>query len=290
MNHHPTGLHAADWLVVYGIEQCQNALRLHWPTADAAASAPAGFLLIAPWAGAPNLTVEHPTNRVLAALAPVDRQHWRPHLERVELLAGHTLLAPHTPVEFMVFPEGALVGLMRAGGPGGTEAPVALVGHDGVVGVAPLLGAADQRIRAEVLHPGGAWRLPVSVLNTDPSPGKGLLWVVLRYLQVLNAQMSQAALCQLQHTPHQRMGRWLQDAFERVPDVTLQIEPAALSAWLGASPKAVDQATAQWVTEGAISWGERGITLQDREQLARHSCGCHQQAQPHSTAPAPPGS
>ena len=234
------------------------------------------------------MTVEHPTNRVLAALAPVDRLHWRSHLERVELLAGHTLLAPHTPVEFMVFPEGALVGLMHAGGPGGTEAPVALVGHDGVVGVAPLLGAADQRIRAEVLHPGRAWRLPVAVLNTDPSPGKGLLRVVLHYLQALNAQMSQAALCQLRHTPHQRMGRWLQDAFERVPDATLQIEPAALSAWLGASPKAVTQATAQWVTEGVISWGERGITLRDREQLARRACGCHQQAQQHSTPLAPP--
>lgn len=226
------------------------------------------------------MTVEHPTNRVLAALAPLDRQHWWSHLERVELRAGHTLLAPRTPIEFMYFPEGALVGLMHAGGPEGTEAPVALVGHDGVVGVAPLLGAADQRIRAEVLHPGHAWRLPVAVLNTDPSPGKGLLWVVLLYLQALNAQMSQSALCQLQHTPHQRMGRWLQDAFERVPETTLQIELTALSAWLGASPKAVAQATDQWVTDGAISCGGRGITLQDREQLARRSCGCHQPLRP----------
>lgn len=172
------------------------------------------------------MTVERPTNRVLAALAPVDRQHWWSHLERVELLSGHTLLAPSTPIEFMYFPEGALVGLMHTGGSDGMEAPVALVGHDGVVGMAPLLGAADQRIRAEVLHPGHAWRLPVAVLNTDPSPGKGLLWVVLRYLQALNAQMSQAAFCQLQHTPYQRMGRWLQDAFDRVPDTNLQIEPA----------------------------------------------------------------
>lgn len=234
------------------------------------------------------MTVEHPTNRVLAALAPVDRQHWWSHLERVVLRSGHTLLAPRTPIEFMYFPEGALVGLMHTGRSDGMETPVALVGHDGVVGGAPLLGTVDQRIRAEVLHPGRAWRLPVAALNTDPSPGKGLLWVVLLYLQALNAQMSQTALCQLQHTPHQRMGRWLQDAFERVPDTSLQIEPAALSAWLGASPKAVAQATDQWVTDGAISCGERGITLLDREQLDRRSCGCHRQVQQCSPSLVPP--
>jgi hypothetical protein len=234
------------------------------------------------------LTVEHPTNRVLAALAPGDHQHWRPHLERVELLPGHTLLAPRTPIEFMYFPEGALVSLMHAGGRDAMEAPVALVGHDGVVGVAPLLGAADQRMRAEVLHPGRAWRLPVAVLSTDPSPGKGLLRVVLRYLQALNAQMSQAAFCQLQHTPHQRMGRWLQDAFDRVPDTTLHIDPAALSACLGVPPKAAALATDQWVNEGVIACGERCITLRDREQLARRSCGCHQQAKQHHAWPAPP--
>ena len=78
-------------------------------------------------------------------------------------------------------------------------------------------------------------------------------------------------------TPYQRMGRWLQDAFERVPDTTLHIEPDVLSVWLGAEPSAVAQATDPWVAEGAISRGERGITLRDREQLARCSCGCHEQ-------------
>ena len=77
--------------------------------------------------------------------------------------------------------------------------------------------------------------------------------------------------------PYQRMGRWLQDAFERVPDTTLHIEPDVLSVWLGAEPSAVAQATDPWVAEGAISRGERGITLRDREQLARCSCGCHEQ-------------
>ena len=116
------------------------------------------------------MPVEQPTNRVLAALAHVDRRHWPSSLERVELRQGHTLLAANAPIEFMYFPEDALVGLLHAGGPDGLEAPLALVGNDGLVGVAPFLGVPAERLRAEVLHPGCAWRLPAAALNSGPQP------------------------------------------------------------------------------------------------------------------------
>lgn len=270
------GLFVAAWLGMYGIEQCPGALRLHWTTADAAASAPQ-IPFDRPRAGAPNLSVEQPTNRVLAALAQVDRRHWLSSLERVELRQGYTLLTPDAPIEFMYFPEGALVGLLHAVGPDGLEAPLALVGSDGLVGVAPFLGVSTERLRAEVLHPGSAWRLPAAALNKGPQPDESELRVVLRYLQDLNAQMSQAALCRLQHTLYQRLSRWLQDAFDRVPGSVLHIEPATLGTWLGTEPGALALATSQLVAEGVVEQQSGRITLLDRAQLAQRSCGCLQQ-------------
>ena len=223
------------------------------------------------------MPVEQPTNRVLAALAHVDRRHWPSSLERVELRQGHTLLAANAPIEFMYFPEDALVGLLHAGGPDGLEAPLALVGNDGLVGVAPFLGVPAERLHAEVLHPGSAWRLPTAALNKGPQPDESQLRVVLRYLQALNAQMSQAALCRLQHTLYQRLSRWLQDAFDRVPGSVLHIEPATLGAWLGAEPGALARATSQLAAEGVVTQRNGHITLLDRAQLAQRSCGCLQQ-------------
>lgn len=264
----------ADGLRVYGIEQCLGALRLHWPAADAAASAsPNPF--DRPRAGATNVPVEHPTNRVLAALAHMDQRGWASRLERVALRPGHTLLAPNTPIEFVYFPEDALVGLMHANGLG-APVPSALVGHDGVVGVSMLLGAPAEHLCAEVLHPGNAWRVATEALNPGHALDAGQLRVVLRYLQALNAQIAQTALCQLQHPLHQRLGRWLQDAFDRVPGGELRMEPARLATWLGAEPEAVTRATAQWVAEGALAQHGGGITLLDRRLLDRRSCGCHQ--------------
>lgn len=220
------------------------------------------------------MPVEHPTNRVLAALAHVDQRGWSPHLERVALRPGHLLLAPNTPIKFVYFPEDALVGLMHASG-SGAAVPLALVGHDGVVGVAPLLGAPAEHLRAEVLHPGNAWRVATEALNPGHALDAAQLRVLLRYLQALNAQIAQTALCQLQHPLHQRLGRWLQDAFDRVPGCELRMEPARLATWLGAEPEAVARATAQWVAEGALAHHGGGITLLDRRLLDRRSCGCH---------------
>lgn len=259
--------------LVYGIEPCLDALRLHWPAADAAASAsPIPF--DRPRAGATNLPVEHPTNRVLAALAHLDQWGWSPQLERVALRPGHLLLAPNTPIEFVYFPEDALVGLMHLSG-SGAAVPLALVGHDGVVGVAPLLGAPSEHLRAEVLHPGNAWRLATEALNPGHALDAAQLRVLLRYLQALDAQISQNALCQLKHPLYQRLGRWLQDAFDRVPGAELRMEPARLASWLGAEPEAVALATAQWVSEGALAQCGGRITLLDRQLLAQRSCGCH---------------
>lgn len=223
------------------------------------------------------MTVEHLTNRVLATLAHAGGLPWRESLERVDLPPGEVLLEPKAPIEFVYFPAGALVSLVHTQASNGRAVPMALVGHDGVVGVAPFVGAAQERMRAEVLHPGNAWRLPAAVLHRLPLPGEHVLKVVLLYLQTLNAQMSQAALCQLQHTLYQRLCRWLQDAFDRVPDTELRIEHAALSAWLDAEPQAMARAVAQLVAEGAIEQQPGRIRLLDREQLGWRSCDCHLQ-------------
>lgn len=235
------------------------------------------------------MPAEHPTNRVLAALSRADLLHWQSHLERVELGAQHTLQTPGAPIEFVHFPSGALVGLLHVGEGEEVEAPVALVGNDGVVGVAPFLGAGVERMRAVVLHPGGAWRLPAAALQTHPAEGSAALHVVLRYLQTLNVQMAQTALCRLHHTVPQRLCRWLQDAFDRVPGEALDIDVAALGAWLDADAGAVRQAAIQLAADGVIECQPGRTVLLDRAALAQRACSCHAVVKRQAEQLFPPG-
>lgn len=221
------------------------------------------------------MPAEHPANRVLASLSRADLQQWQPHLERVELPADRTLQTPGAPVDFVHFPMGALVGLMRVDDRGAWEAPVALVGHDGVVGMAPLLGVGVDRTRAVVLQAGGAWRLPAAVLQTQPPEQSGVLHVAFRYLQALNGQIAQNALCRLHHTLTQRLCRWLLDAFDRVPKDALDIDVAALGDWLDADADAIRLAAGELTTDGVIQRQPGRTVLRDRAALAQRACSCH---------------
>ncbi|MDP3251501.1 MAG: hypothetical protein Q8M77_06270 [Hydrogenophaga sp.] len=221
------------------------------------------------------MPAEHPTNRVLAALSRADLLHWQPHLERVELNTQHTLQTPDAPIEFVHFPVGALVGLVHVARHGAVEAPVALVGNDGVLGMTPLLGVEVERMRAVVLHPGSAWRLPIAALPKLPLQGSVVLHVVSRYLQTLNVQMAQTALCRLSHTVPQRLCRWLLDAFDRVPGEALDIDVAELGAWLDADSDAVREAASQLVAAGVIERQTGRTLLRDRAALANCACSCH---------------
>ncbi|WP_439519639.1 Crp/Fnr family transcriptional regulator [Hydrogenophaga sp.] len=221
------------------------------------------------------MPADHPTNRLLAALSRARVPHWHSRLEKVELGVQHPLQTPGEPIEFVHFPQDALVGLLHVGPGGAAEAPVALVGNDGVVGVAPFLGEVLEGVRAVVLHPGSAWRLPTAALRAQPSEGAVMLHVVLRYLQALNVQISQAALCRLHHTVPQRLCRWLQDAFDRVPGETLDIDVTALGAWLDADGEAVQQAANLLVRDGVIRMQPGRTVLLDRPALALRACNCH---------------
>ncbi len=221
------------------------------------------------------MPAEHPTNRVLAALSRADLLQWQSHLERVDLDAHRTLQTPGAPIEFVHFPLGALVGLVRVEERGAVQAQVALVGNDGVVGLAPLLGVGAERVRAVVLHPGSAWRLPTAALQSHPIEGSTVLHVVFRYLQALNAQIAQNAVCRLHHTVAQRLCRWLLDAFDRVPGEALHIDLVALGEWLQADAQALRQAADQLADAGVVECQPGRTLLRDRAALAQRACGCH---------------
>jgi hypothetical protein len=234
------------------------------------------------------LPAEHPTNRVLAALSRADLMQWQSHLERVDLDAHYTLQTPGAPIEFVHFPAGALVGLVRVEESGAVQAPIGLVGNDGVVGMAALLGVGVERVRAVVLHPGSAWRLPTAALRAQPVEGSTVLHVVFRYLQALNAQIAQNALCRLHHTVAQRLCRWLLDAFDRVPGEALHIDVAALGEWLQVEADALRQAADQLAGAGVIECQPGRTLLRDRAALAQRACGCHALVKSQSEQMFPP--
>ncbi|MFN3493725.1 MAG: Crp/Fnr family transcriptional regulator [Hydrogenophaga sp.] len=231
-----------------------------------------------PTGGAP-LPAVSTFNRMLVALKRGDATSWSRQLAHVELQAGQELMAPGGTPHHLHFPTSALVVLMQPA-PGGLEAPVALVGHDGAVGLAGLLGGGPEQHRALVVQSGWAWRMPTTALQDDAERAAQMLPVALDHLQSLTVQMAQAAFCRRQHSVEQNLGRWLLTALDRLPGSALALGLPALAPLIGAAPGALEKAAAALVRSGALVCEPDRLLVPNRRLLEAQSCGCH--------APGPP--
>jgi CRP-like cAMP-binding protein len=206
-----------------------------------------------------------------------DRPLWTEQLEQVELPLRQELHAQDATATHIHFPVSALVSVLQTS-PAGGEVPVALVGNDGVVGVAAFMNTGTETNRAVVLHPGLAWRLPASAVPTDGAEAASVVKAVVGHLLSLTSQISQTAYCQQHHTVERRLARWLLTALDRLPGDEVAIDLGTLAAILGVSAGAMAGAAAQLVHVGAL-------VMPNRDALVALSCGCQTPAEVAPGAP-----
>ncbi len=138
-------------------------------------------------------------NRLLGALPAAVRERLAPYLEALHLATGQVLYESGDRLTHVYFPLTAIVSLqyvMRDGAP--TE--IAVVGNEGVIGVALFMGGESTPSRALVRGSGAALRLPAALLKDEFSRQGELQILLLRYTQSLLTQMAQTAVCNRHHS------------------------------------------------------------------------------------------
>ena len=88
-------------------------------------------------------------NQLLAALSATDRKRLHKHLERVEMPLGEVVYESGRPVKYVHFPTDCIVSLLYVL-ENGSSAEIAVVGHEGVVGVSIFMGGETTPSRAVV--------------------------------------------------------------------------------------------------------------------------------------------
>ena len=137
----------------------------------------------------------HPReNHLLAALPDNDLACLLPFLELVPLLAGTVLYEPGEPMRYLYFPTNAIVSLLYVLD-SGASAEIAVVGHEGVVGIAIFMGGGSTPSRAVVQSAGRALRMRAM--------GKPSGAVATREFVLIGASCSDKNTLALKHTPCQ---------------------------------------------------------------------------------------
>src|SRR6185295_14624973 len=95
---------------------------------------------------------------------------------------------------YVYFPTTGIVSLLYVMAHG-SSAEIAVVGNEGIVGIALFMGGETTPSRAIIQSAGHAYRLVASVLKDEFERGGALQHALLRYTQALITQMAQTAVC-----------------------------------------------------------------------------------------------
>ena len=153
-------------------------------------------------------------NHLLAALPPDERARWLPALEPVEMPLGHVLYESGMAMTHVYFPATSIVSLLYVM-EDGASAEIAVVGNEGIVGVALFMGGETTPSRAVVQSAGLGFRLRGQLLKEEFKRSGPVLHLLLRYTQALITQMAQTAVCNRHHSLDQQLCRWLLLSLDR---------------------------------------------------------------------------
>jgi len=213
-------------------------------------------------------------NKLLAVLPELDWERLRWNLQPVFLPLGSTLSESGVQPDYAYFPTTAIVSLEHLMADG-ASAETAIVGCDGLVGIALFMGGESQPNRAVVQTEGWAYRLRGYLLNVEFMRGGPLQKLLLRYTMALIAQTAQTGICNRHHSVDQQLCRWLLLSLDRSASSKLTATHEQIAHMLGVRREGVTEAAGMLQSAGLIHYRRGRITVVDRAGLESRCCECY---------------
>jgi CRP-like cAMP-binding protein len=213
-------------------------------------------------------------NHILAALPADARERLYPHLELVTMPLGDVLYESGNRLRHVYFPSTCIVSLLYVM-EDGASAEIAVVGNEGIIGIALFMGGETTPSRALVQSAGHAFRLKGQLLKDEFNRSGELQHLLLRYTQALITQMAQTAVCNRHHSVDQQLCRWLLLSLDRLSSEKLTMTQELIANMLGVRREGVTEAAGKLQSAGLIHYSRGQITVLDRPRLEARACECY---------------
>lgn len=213
-------------------------------------------------------------NRLLESLPRDTQAALRTLVEWVPLAHGELLHEAGRPLRHVHFPATAVVSLVSSM-QDGASAEVAVVGSEGVVGVAAFMGGQPAQTDALVQGAGHAWRMSATGLAQLARASAPLMQALLGYTQALMTQMAQTSACYRHHAIDQQLCRWLLMQLDRLQGDELHATQDGIAGLLGVRREGVTVAALKLQRAGLIRYVRGRIAVLDRAGLQARSCECY---------------
>jgi CRP-like cAMP-binding protein len=215
-----------------------------------------------------------PGNRLLASLSPESCARLHADLVLADLPAGKVLFEPEVAQHCIYFPRSGIVSLLAVLENGDTG-EVAMVGKEGLVGVAVMVDSLSLPMRAIVQVPGEALVLRAEAVGSEFRHNGDFQRMLLRYTQALIAQITQVSMCTRRHSVEKQLCRWLLQAGDRVGGDEMPLTHEAIANLLGVRREGVTEAAGRLQAAELIRYSRGRIQILDHEGLLQRGCECY---------------
>jgi CRP-like cAMP-binding protein len=213
-------------------------------------------------------------NALLAALSAAECERLANDLELVPLTLGQVLYEAGQTMSHAYFPLDCVVSLLYVM-KNGESAEIAIVGNEGIIGIALFMGGESTQSRAIVQNAGHAYRLKSQVLKDEFHGGGALNRLLLMFASALITQMVQTAACNRHHPVDQQLCRWMLLSLDRLPSTRISMTEKLIGNMLGLGVADVKKAANVLQKAGLIHYEGGEITVLDRSGVEKRSCECY---------------
>lgn len=220
------------------------------------------------------ITADQSANQLLSSMPGPEWQRIGPLLEAVDLPLGQVLYESGGKMTHVYFPINAIVSLLYVM-EDGASAEIAVVGHEGLVGIALFMGGESTPSRAVVQSAGKGYRLRAADIKAEFNRSGPVMHLLLRYTQALITQMAQTAVCNRHHSLDQQLCRWLLLSLDRLNGNELVMTQELIANMLGVRREGVTEAALKLQKLGLIRYARGHITVLDRPGLEGRVCECY---------------
>ena len=203
---------------------------------------------------------EPPSNHLLQLLDADARLALSP--VAVKLGSREVLYEPGTPALYAYFPVSAVISLVSTM-ENGASSEVALVGREGMVGLAGVLGTVEGGTVAMVQIAGTALRVPTALLRRGRLRSASVRAVLDLYTEARLIQLAQTAACNRLHSVEGRLARWLLSIADRTDSDHFTLSQEFMAQMLGVHRPTVSLTLHRLREIGAIAYHGRSIRVAD---------------------------
>jgi CRP-like cAMP-binding protein len=216
-------------------------------------------------------------NRLLEGLSAKTRGRLLAECERVPLERSIEIGQPGRRAEYAYFP---LVGFVSQAlrMDDGNQLELSMIGDEGMLGSALVLGHSSSFEGWAVQAEGSAWRIGAKALQRHVATEPLMQRMLHRYAYTVMGQLAQAAACAHFHELEPRLAGWLLAIRDRSHSDSFSITHERLAQMLAVRRGGITRAATSLRNHGLIQYHRGMMKIMRARALEDASCGCYRQA------------